>query len=466
MNTTEVILAPATSIANSFDFSNGIDGVALLVFSVIVFVQQSGFASLEAGGVQAKNVYNILLDNIVDKLICSLCWFVLGFGFAYGQSFHGFVGSSHFALTGMTIEAGLLWFFSLNFLLTSCTIVSGALAERARVEAYVAYAAVMSLVIFPFTQHWTQTWLATKFSCRYLDFAGGSTVHLIGGVAALVGCIIIKPRTGRFNSDGTTAVFRGHNIVLVATGSLQLWLGWYGFNIAPAFLQGDNRTMVAVRAAVNTTLSICGSSLTTLALLYWRTQGLDLRYTCNGILGGAVAITALAAYVEPWYAFVIGVLGGIVYVYGVDLVEWFRIDDPLEASVVHGLCSLVGLLGAGVFASAAYVEESRPAPSGICSGFAHGGNGMQLGVQLLGIIVITMLAGVVSLVLFSALQWCGYLRVERNWEIAGLDRMENAPPAYPDFVLVNGPSCVPEGAASAPNHTPHLAPPVQLGVLI
>ncbi|KAK9837144.1 hypothetical protein WJX81_005991 [Elliptochloris bilobata] len=427
---------PASHYAFSPD-----DAGQLLTYSTFIFLQQVGFAVLESGSVRAKNVRNILLHNIIDKLICGVCYWALGFAFAYGDTKWGIIGTSNFFLgANFSRDTALLWFTSFMFLLTATTVVSGSLAERAQFEAYVAYAPLMAVVVYPLVVHWAVNGWLTTFApkCIYLDFAGGSTVHLLGGVAGLVGAWMTGPRLGRFNGPEVKPIV-GHNVESIALGTFLLWMGWYGFNIAPAYLRGTERSSIAARAAVNTTLCGCASALTALAATWWRSGLYDLRVCCNAILAGMVAITAICPHVDPWGAFLLGVIAGLVYLGCSKLLLHLRIDDPLEACAVHGGCSLVGILGVGFLARPDYIQEYRGTDKRICGGIFYAGHDgwQQLGVQALGAVVIIVYTGACSLALFGALHRAKRLRVDQATEIAGIDNIDHRGPAYPDFVIAS-----------------------------
>jgi len=366
-----------------------------------------------------------------------------------------------------------VWFNSWTFLITATTIVSGCLAERAAFEAYLAYTPLMAGAVFPLAVHWAFNGWLSDIPCSFIDFAGGSTVHLLGGAAGLAAALLAGPRLGRFDEGRGRAGSRrgrassasplragggettrgswrlraaararapplaGHNVESVALGTLMLWFGWYGFNLSPAFLRGEDRTAVAVRAAVNTSLSGSASSLAALAIEWARTGQLDLRTACNGLLGGIVAATALCAYVDPWAAAAVGAAAGAACVAASLALAAAGVDDPLDSVPVHAVCSVVGLLGAAFFSKPALLRAYRGPAHAECGGVFYAGRAgwTQLGVQALGVVAIGGLSFAAAAALFGALRACGRLRVDTAAELAGIDHVDHGGSAYPDVEL-------------------------------
>lgn len=346
----------------------------------------------------------------------------------------------------------------------------------------------MSGLAFPLAVHWAfHGWLSDA-SCSYIDFAGGSTVHLLGGTAGLAAALLVGPRLGRFDDGGGSGVggngvgsactaatatppsssrrrrrsdpeaarllpswrdralarlrspsIAGHNVESVALGTLALWFGWYGFNVAPAFLRGADRTAVALRAAVNTTLAACTSSLAALALRAATSSQLDLRTACNGVLGGIVAATGLCAYVDPWAAALVGAIAGAALIASAAGLAAAGVDDPLDSVPVHAVCGAVGILAAGFFAKPDLLAAYRGGSGNTeCGGLFYAGGrvgGTQLGVQVGGALAIGLLSFALAAATFGALRAVGRLRVDTAAELAGIDHVDHGGPAYPDFEL-------------------------------
>nr|ASG81413.1 ammonium transporter [Botryococcus braunii] len=426
-----------------------IDAFAIMILSIITFFQQVGFASLEAGSIRAKNVRNILLKTVVDKLVCGVFFYCLGFAFAYGQDWKGLIGTSFFALEGSGGDGQAyfpvltFFFFGYVFLITSTTIVSGALAERANFVAYLVYTPVMATIVYPLVSHWIFSgWLSKKLlNCRYLDFAGGASVHLIGGMGALVASAVIGPRKGRFR-DGRVRHLPGHDIMAVASGTLMLWFGWLGFNVAPSFLRGDSKMDIAARALVSTTLAACAGGLTSMAVCavahHWSQSGRpiwDLHATYNGIMSGVVVVTSISPYIEGWGALILGFLASLVYLGISLLMVRLRIDDPLDSTAVHAGAATVGLLAVGILAQPDYIRHYRPDEERICGGWIYTHSGNQLAVQIIGTVVIAAFSACFSWITFWFLGRFDLLRVTAREEEAGIDNIDHGGPAYPDFEM-------------------------------
>jgi Amt family ammonium transporter len=378
---------------------------------------QSGFAMLEVGVVRAKNAQNILLKNLFDVCIGALLWWLLGFGFAFGESASGFIGTSEFGATTKYAE----WMFQFAFSATAATIVSGALAGRTAFPAYALFSVFITAFIYPVIVHWTWGggWLSTL---GFTDFAGSGIVHLTGGIAALTGAHYVGKRLGRFE-DNDEQEFRPHNMPLVVMGTLILWFGWYGFNAGSTLGITDGNTSLAGLVAMNTTISAAIAGLVTFIFRGYFFQQLDPRFNVsaisNGILAGLVSITAPCGSVEPWAAFCIGAVGGFVYIGSSYLVQKkLHIDDPLDAFAVHGGCGIWGTL------SVAFFDSSK----GIFYGAAD--SGKFLGIQLLGILVIMLWTFTFSALTFASLKHFNLLRVSQEVERLGLDRCEHGGSAY------------------------------------
>ncbi|KAL4427117.1 hypothetical protein ABPG77_001121 [Micractinium sp. CCAP 211/92] len=405
----------------------------------LVFFMQCGFALLEAGSIRHKNTRNILLKNVIDACVSSLAWWAVGYAFAMGRCGNsGFIGY-HYFFSANSPDTGAFWafwFFGWAFSATSSTIVSGALAERAQFRAYLIYTCFISSFIYPVVAHWLWSesgWLSPKRipDCNVrayqplfagtmgtMDFAGSGVVHMVGGGAALVGAIMLGPRLGRFNEDGTLVQFSNASPANMALGTFILWLGWYGFNA------GSTQCFfgcmpVAARVAVNTTLSAGASGLTCLLLTVLNGSPGDIGPLLNGILAGAVSITANCALVQAYAAVIIGAIGACVYTAAAWLLRKLRIDDPVDAAPVHFFCGAWGLLAVGFFATETSTQQAYTYARDW--GVLYGGSGKQLGMQVLGIVCIAAWTCTLSLLLFGVLRLCKCLRVDKETEQQGLD---------------------------------------------
>lgn len=407
------------------------DFVWVLVSGFLVFFMQAGFALVEAGFARAKNTVNILAKNFMDFCIGGLAFWMFGFALMFGGSGlasgldagNPLIGLSGFFLTGEAYDVNtlLLWFFQMVFAATAATIVSGAMAERTRLTAYMAYSFLVSAIVYPIYGHWVWGggWLATlPFGAGAKDFAGSGVVHAVGGLVALAGAVTVGARKGKF-VDGKPRVIPGHNIAFVVLGTLILFFGWFGFNPGSTFLASDLRISVI---AVNTFLAGVAGGVVGMYYSLTKTGKGDITLACNGALAGLVGVTAPCAYVAPWAAAVIGVIAAFIMIWSVNFVEkTLKIDDPVGAISVHGAGGLWGLLAVGIFADGTY---------GGVSGLIVGDTG-QIVAQLISMAVVTAWALATGFVLFRVLKSTMGLRVPEKDEAAGLDLTEHGLEAYP-----------------------------------
>lgn len=414
----------------------------VLICAFLVFFMQCGFALLESGAVRTKNVKNILLKNAIDACISTLCWWAVGYAFAYGEcGQNGFIGHANFFSSTSGLTGGAywsFWLFSWAFSATATTIVSGAVAERLQFRAYAVYTVFISGFVYPVVAHWVWSnsgWLsARRLACGadtytpfftktngLMDFAGSGVVHMVGGGAALMGAIILGPRIGRFK-EGKLVEFEPSSPTNMALGVFILWLGWYGFNSGST--QCFNNCMeVAAQIAVNTTLSVGASGLTCLALAVLLGSPGDIGPMLNGILAGAVSITAGCALVQAYAAVVIGIVGAFVYTFASKLLHRLQIDDPLDASPVHFFCGMWGVLSVGFFSTETSTELAYTYANDW--GVFYGGKGYQLGMQVLGVLVIAAWTCTLSGTLFLLLRKVCWLRVPGAVEEKGLDMVQS-----------------------------------------
>lgn len=412
------------------DLTTASDTMFVLFSGFLVFLMQSGFAMLTAGSVRSKNTKNVLLKNILDACVGAMAYWLFGYAFAYGQNKgNGFIGLGHFALADTTEKGFTEFFFQWAFAATAATIVSGSVAERTSFYAYMAYAFFLTAFVYPVVSHWV--WDGGFLASLYgddggvLDFAGCTVVHMVGGVAGLVGAAIVGPRLGRFDSEGKVVPIPGHSATLATLGTFILWFGWYGFNPGSALGITGGNWAVAERCAVTTTLAGAAGGVTTLVVLKLRDHIFDLLACLNGILAGLVGITAACAFVDPWAAVVIGIIGALVYIAAATILLKLRIDDPLEAFPIHGAAGAWGALAVGLFAKKDLVSENT------VYGALFGGGGKLLGANLLAIVVVTVWTSVLIGILFAIMKVAGILRISSEEEIIGNDVSKHGGVAYP-----------------------------------
>jgi Amt family ammonium transporter len=421
----------------------------LLITAFMVFFMQAGFALVEAGFTRSKNTVNILMKNLMDFAIAALVFWAIGWGFAYGTSAGGFIGTDQFFL-GNATEAGSVptlasWLFQVVFAGTAATIVSGAMAERTKFNAYLIYSFIVSLIIYPVVVHWVWSgsgWLNTYSanttdSWGFTDFAGSTVVHSVGGWVALIGALILGPRMGKYGPDGKARAIPGHNMALGALGVFILWFGWYGFNPGSQLALSSQTDADAVAlVAVTTTLAAAAGAVGAMFTTWFRSGKPDLGMSLNGVLAGLVAITAPCAYVTPGAAAIIGLLAGPLVVFGADLLDALKIDDPVGAVPVHLMCGIWGTLALGLFAS---IEGNTGTV-----GLFYGGGATLLMAQLVGVLSVGGWTVACAVVMFLAIKAVVGLRVSPEEEEAGLDVGEHGASAYPDLLPAPG---MREGAA-------------------
>ena len=415
------------------EITTAINTIWVLLTAFLVFFMQPGFAMLTAGLTRAKNVGNILMKNLMDFCMSSLGYWAVGFALMYGVG-NFFLGGSFFFLQDIPEETSgvptlAFWLFQLVFAGTAATIVAGAMAERTRFRAYLIYSLVLSAVIYPIVGHWVWGggWLG---ELGFLDFAGSTVVHGVGGWAGLMGAIILGSRLGKYNDDGSPNAIPGHSLPLAMLGMFVLWFGWFGFNPGST-LSGMQSGLIA-KVAVNTNLAAAAGGLAALTIAHWQTKKWDTGMLLNGILAGLVAVTAPAAWIEGWAAIVIGLIGGGVMYASVKFLEAKHVDDPVGAVSVHGVGGLWGLLSVGFFADGTYGNYSVEAP--YVTGLLYGGGGEQLLAQLISMVVVVVWAFGMGYLTFKLMDKAFGIRVSPEEELQGLDIPEHGTPSYPDFV--------------------------------
>ena len=409
-----------------------IDTIWLFIGAFLVFWMQAGFAMVESGFSRAKNAANLLMKNLMDFSGGALLYFCIGFGLMYGTSAGGFIGTDNFFLSNLDPAAfdAYSWvdfLFQLMFAAAAATIVSGAVAERLKFNAYLVYSVVITGLIYPISGHWHwgAGWL---YNLGFVDFAGSTIVHAVGGFAGLAAAMLLGPRIGKFNKDGSSNVIPGHSLTLAALGVFILWMGWFGFN-SGSTLSGMNPGIAYV--AVTTTLAAAAAVVSSLIVNWVKTGKPSTEMALNGALAGLVAITAGCANVTPIGAIIIGLIAGPVLVYGIDLIEKvLKVDDPVGAVAVHGLNGIWGTVAIGLFAAP---TAGALTDMGEIAGLFYGGGFTQLGIQLLGTLAVSAWAFGTMYALFFVLKSTIGIRVSEKEELEGLDMSEHGTTSYPEF---------------------------------
>jgi Amt family ammonium transporter len=407
---------------------NGLDTFWILFAAFLVFFMQAGFGMLEAGLVRTKNAANVLTKNVLDFSFATLGYFIFGYAIMYGTE-GLLVGTEGWFLSGVTspvdgVPLEAFWLFQVVFAGAAATIVAGAVAERMKFVAYLIYSFIISAFIYPVVGHWVWGggWLS---GLGFHDFAGSTVVHTVGGISALVGAWLLGPRIGRFNENGTPNVIAGHSLPLATIGVFILWFGWYGFNAGSTL--GFGEPDVVARVAANTTLAPATGALAGLITAWLKWGKPDLTLALNGALAGLVGITAPCAVVGLGSSIWIGLIGGVLVVFGIDWMNRLRIDDPVGAVPVHGLVGVWGTLAVGIFGKA-----SLGAPS---DGLLFGGGFGQLGIQALGVSACMAFTAVSMWIVFKGIQATVGLRVSKETELRGLDLDEHGLESYSGFQI-------------------------------
>jgi len=403
------------------DYAFSLNTVWVLIAAALVFFMQAGFALVEAGFTRSKNTTNILFKNLMDYVIGTIAFWAIGFGLMFGTK-NGFIGSfdlfsQNSYRTDMPDLAFLI--FQTVFAATAATIVSGAMAERTKFNAYLMYSAVISLVIYPISGHWAWGggWLST-LTIPFHDFAGSSVVHMVGGTAALIGALVLGPRIGKYGKNGEVKAIPGHSITLATLGVFVLWIGWFGFNPGSQLAAAGVANAKAISLIfVTTNIAAAGGALSTMIFIWLKYKKPTLSMTLNGALAGLVAITAGCDAVTPGGALIIGILAGILVVFSVEFFDRIvKIDDPVGAISVHGICGAFGTLMVGFFSTS--------------QGLLYGQGIGLLKTQAIGVVSIAAWVLLASTVLFLALKYFNGLRVEKRIEEEGLDIYEHGESAY------------------------------------
>ena len=406
-------VAYAQGAVSADDVDSKLNDFILVAAAALVFFMQAGFAFLGAGLIRSKNTVNYMTKSFLDFCIASLGFWAFGYALMMGGgAASGIIGLEGFFLLDFEDTDLVAWFFQMVFAGTAATIIAGAVAERTKINAYFAYSFIVGALVYPIYGHWAwsdEGWL-TQIGPGFADYAGSGVVHMIGGFLALAGAFVVGPRKGFREGED----LKGHNMPYVVIGTFILFFGWFGFNINSDSL-GLN--------AVNTLLAGAAGAVSAIYIAMIRTGKADIEMGANGALAGLVGITAGCAYVDPWAAVVIGLLAGVIMIAGVHLIKLvLKVDDPVGAISVHGICGAWGLLAVGIFATGHNDVEGLIA-----------GNAEQLVPQIIGLLVAAAWGLGAGFILFKALDMTMGLRASEEEEMQGLDVPEHGRSAYPEM---------------------------------
>jgi Amt family ammonium transporter len=406
----------AETAPNIQEIRLSLDSVWVVVGGILVFFMQAGFALIESGSVRSKNTVNVLMKNYMDTCIGGIIFWLFGFGLMFGLNQTGWIGWGYFMPSQLDDWHWNLLFFQMMFAATATTIASGAMAERIHFVAYVVSAIFVSGVIYPIFGSWAwgglfggDGWLK---ALGFIDFAGSTVVHSIGGWVALAGIIVLGPRLGRFGRKGQSHFLAGHNLPLVALGGFILWFAWFGFNAASTVAA----SVSIGRIALNTHLAACAAASTYMILALLQSKAVLMRHTINASLAGLVAITAGCATMSPPFAIITGAIAGLLITFVPQFIEKMQLDDVVDAVTVHGVCGAWGTLAAGIFFEKALFNLDI------------------ILVQALGVGAALIWGFGASFIMFKLLdKLLGGLRVSQQHEQRGLDYTEHAELSYPEF---------------------------------
>ena len=415
-----------------------VDTMWVFLTAILVFFMNLGFAAVEAGFARSKNTVNILSKNFIVFAVSSLGFLIIGWGLMFGGD-NPLIGTQHLFILGDsdlsyykdTLTSNVpFWgkfFFQLVFCGTAATIVSGAVAERVKYISFIIFSFILTLFIYPIVGHWVWGggWLA---DLGFMDFAGDTVVHSVGGWAALAGALILGPRIGKYGKDGKVNAIPGHNMSLAVIGLFVLWLGWFGFNPGSTMSFQNPSDVMHILMTTNTAAI---AAILTSTITSWIFIGKpDLGMTINGCLAGLVGITGSCAYVSISASLIIGAIAGVIVVFAVMFFDRIKVDDPVGATSVHLGCGVFGTICVGLFAKEGVTTLSTQ------NGLFYGGRFKLLGIQLLGIIAVGVFVFAASLLVWFIIKKTIGIRVSREEEIAGLDIGEHGNIAYPDFAPV------------------------------
>ncbi|TDT72593.1 ammonium transporter [Hypnocyclicus thermotrophus] len=409
-----ILLTTGIMAATGDEVQTNLNWTWTLIAAAMVFFMQAGFAMVETGFTRAKNAGNIIMKNVMDFSMGILAFWAVGFAFMFGKG--SFIGMTNFFANGLVGWDWTFFVFQGVFAATAATIVSGALAERTKFGSYLIASFLLTAFIYPIFGHWAWAGLygqATGWleNLGFIDFAGSTVVHSLGGWAALAGAMTVGPRIGKFGKNGEVKAIPGHSLTLASLGVFILWFGWFGFNSGSTTTGTKEIGLIAA----NTLLAAAAASISALIVSIIKFKTYDIGMTLNGALAGLVAITAGCANVAPWSAVIIGILAGILVVYSIGFIDNLKIDDPVGAVSVHGVNGAWGTIAAGIFDNGNLF------------------NPQTIGVQILGVLAMFIFAFVTSLIMFNVIKIIFGIRVSKEEELKGLDIGEHEADAYPEF---------------------------------
>ena len=402
------------------ELTKAIDTVWVAICAALIFQMEGGFALLEAGFIRSKNAVSIIAKVLIDIMFGGIAFYAIGYGIMYGKSCgwfgHGF-GIFDPGL-GLTIPPMLFWFLQLGFAVAAISIVSGAVAERMKIWAYAFYVAVFTAFIYPVAAGWV--WNANGWLAKlgFNDFAGSGAVHALGGWAACAAAIVLGPRIGKYNKDGSSNAIPGHNLTLAAVGAFILWFGWFGFNPGSSLAAVGKWDLIA-KVMVNTFLASAMGGIATMFYTAIRYKKVDITMVINGILAGLVAITAGCNLVDPKSALIIGFIAGVLVDIAVGVIDGLQIDDPVGAIAVHGVNGVWGIIAVGLFAST--------------KGILFSGDAKFLLVQILGVVAIVIFSFTITYLILLVMKKTVGIRISKDEELLGIDTAEYGIEAYSTF---------------------------------
>ncbi|KAA9003906.1 ammonium transporter [Paenibacillus spiritus] len=419
------------------DLQIGLDTAFTFLAFILVFFMQAGFALLEAGSVRMKNAGHVAGKTVLTLAIASLCFWAVGFAFGFGNG-NDFFGTTGFMYSGDSmvkdfadalgfsdVTTNVKFLFQLAFAAVSLAIVSGGMAERAKLSVYIIFGILFSVFIYPVVAHWVWGggWLA---DLGMQDYAGSTVVHLTGATAAVVATILLKPRLGKFNKEGKPVIIPGHNQVFTVLGVIILWFGWFGFNPGSALSPMGG---FFGHVALTTNIAAAAGGLAALIASWLYFGKSDIPAMLNGVLAALVAITGACAFVEPWAAVIIGLVAGAFTFMTSQWLERAGLDDPIYAFSVHGIAGMWGAVSTGLFADPDLIEANALVGK---AGLFYGGGFHQLGIQLLGVAGSFAFVAVLSFVFLYIIKVVNGLRVTEEEELMGLDLSEHGTYGYPE----------------------------------
>ena len=412
----------ATLAAQQVELTHAIDTVWVAICAALIFQMEGGFALLEAGFVRSKNAVSIIAKVMIDILFGGVAFYLVGFGIAYGNS-NGYwaidfgISKEDLGL-GLTISNSLFWFIQMGFAIAAISIVSGGVAERMKMWSYAVFVTIFCAVMYPLAAQWVWNpngWLAVQ---GFNDFAGSTAVHAMGGFAALAGAIVLGPRLGKYNEDGSINAIPGHNLTLSAVGAFMLWFGWFGFNPGST-LGAVGKWELIGSVATNTFLASAAGGISTICYTFLRYKKVDITMVINGVLAGLVAITAGCNVVSANSALIIGLVAGTLVDMAVVIIDNLKIDDPVGAIAVHGINGFFGTIAVGLFSEK--------------NGLFVTGETSQLVVQFIGVAVISVFSFALTYTIFKILKATMGIRLSHKAESAGIDAVEFGVESYTTF---------------------------------